>query len=83
MKLGNNMRVKWPKITAEELSAFNRPVRNYIWTILILLSTILPPFTSISETLLYLMFADFGINSINRTIEKTRRNSPKVNKSNE
>jgi len=74
--------VKLPKFTAEELSSYNRPVRSYIWTLIILMSCILPPFTSISDTLLYLMFADFGINSINRTIEKTKKpNSPKGDKS--
>lgn len=76
--------MKLPKFTftAEELSSFNRPVRSYVWTIVILLSCIVPPFINISDTLLYLMFADFGINSVNRTIEKTRKsNSPKGDKS--
>ena len=61
-------------ITPELISSYNRPVRSFVWVLLIILHCTIPPIINIPEAILYAMFADLGLNSVTRTIEKVRAN---------
>ena len=66
-------------ITPELISSFNRPIRSFIWVLLIILHCTIPPVINIPEPILYAMFADLGLNSVTRTYEKITqmKNKPK------
>lgn len=60
------------KLTPDVLSAYNRPVRSVIWVLIILIHFLSCGKMQIQEDLLFLMFADLGVNSVARTIEKIK-----------
>ncbi len=66
-------------ITPELISSFNRPIRSFIWVLLIILHCTIPPVINIPEPILYAMFADLGLTSVTRTIEKVRANKKETN----
>lgn len=66
-------------ITPELISSYNRPVRSFVWVLLIILHCTIPQIINIPEAILYAMFADLGLNSVTRTIEKVRANRKETN----
>jgi hypothetical protein len=65
-------RLKKLGLNPETFAAWNRPLRSYLWAILIAHAVIQG--TEISEWLIVAMYTDLGVYSVLRTYEKTKTN---------
>lgn len=55
-------------INPETLAAYNRPVRSFVWVVLVILNCF--GAVNIDTELLFFMFTDLGIYGISRSAEK-------------
>jgi cytochrome c biogenesis factor len=72
--------------TLELIKKYQRPTRTVIWTILIIIAFLVCLFSSkpcnegfITEAILFAMFADMGVYTISRTIEKLKNKDTDAN----